>query len=120
LELSAQPGAERIIDGRDPIELAPRFLAIPTPGHTRGHCALLYNDEFLFTGDHLWWSRVYHRLNASRDVCWYSWREQVESLALLERYSFEWVLPGHGERAHLPRAEMQGAVGQLVQAARRL
>ena len=57
LELAAQPDAERVIDGSDTVELAPGFLAIPTPGHTRGHCALLHQDEFLFSGDHIWWSR---------------------------------------------------------------
>src|SRR5262245_44896450 len=95
-ELSAQPGAERVLDGFDPIELAPDFLAIPTPGHTRGHCALLYRKQFLFSGDHIWWSRVRGRLNASRDVCWYSWPQQKESVRRLRDYSFEWVLPGHG------------------------
>ena len=114
LELAAQPDAERVIDGFEPVELAPGFLAIPTPGHTRGHTALLHANEFLFSGDHIWWSRARGRLNASRDVCWYSWRRQVESVALLERYSFEWVLPGHGERAHFDArgdAAGDGAVG---------
>ena len=75
-ELASQPAAERVIDGSEPVELAPDFLAIPTPGHTRGHCALLHR-EFLFTGDHIWWSRNRGRLTASRDVCWYSWPQQV-------------------------------------------
>jgi glyoxylase-like metal-dependent hydrolase (beta-lactamase superfamily II)/ferredoxin len=118
LERSAQPDAERLIDGFDPIALAPDFIAIPTPGHTRGHCALLYRGRFLFSGDHIWWSRVRGRLTASRDVCWHSWREQVESVRLLERYSFEWVLPGHGERAYFPREEMRRQVGRLVEAVR--
>jgi glyoxylase-like metal-dependent hydrolase (beta-lactamase superfamily II)/ferredoxin len=116
LELSAQPGAERVIDGWDPVQLAPDFLAVPTPGHTRGHCALLYRDQFLFSGDHIWWSRHRGRLTASRDVCWHSWSEQVKSVAALERYSFEWVLPGHGERAHFPRQEMQRQMRRLVAA----
>jgi glyoxylase-like metal-dependent hydrolase (beta-lactamase superfamily II)/ferredoxin len=116
LELSAQPDAERAIDGFRPVELAPEFLAIPTPGHTRGHCALLYRNQFLFSGDHIWWSRNRGRLNASRDVCWHSWREQVDSVALLDRYSFEWVLPGHGERAHFPLAEMRHRVVELIHA----
>src|SRR6185369_16140182 len=98
LEVSAQPGAERVLEGFDPIQLAPDFLAIPTPGHTRGHCVLLHRN-FLFAGDHMWWSRVRGRLNSSPDVCWYSWPLQVESVAAIEPYSFEWVLPGHGERA---------------------
>ena len=116
LELSAQPDAERILEGRSPIVLAPDFLAIPTPGHTRGHCALLYRNQFLFSGDHVWWSRNRGRLNASRDVCWYSWSEQVESVALLRDYSFEWVLPGHGERAYFARDEMRARIEQLVHA----
>src|SRR3954452_22617709 len=114
LELSSQPDAERVIEGFEPIVLAPDFLAIPTPGHTRGHCALLYRNEFLFTGDHIWWSRNRGRLTASRDVCWHSWREQVASVALLEGYSFEWVLPGQGERAHFGRHEMREQVARLI------
>ena len=115
LELAAQPDAERVIDGFEPVELAPEFVAIPTPGHTRGHCALLHGD-FLFTGDHIWRSRVRQRLNASRDVCWYSWPQQVKSVSLLEPYAFEWILPGHGERVHFPREEMRRQMGRLVSA----
>jgi len=117
-ELSAQPDAERILDGRDPIPLAPDFLAIPTPGHTRGHCVLLHRNQFLFAGDHLWYSRPRRRLNASRDVCWYNWPEQLASLELLTRHPFEWLLPGHGERTHLPAAEMQTQLHHLLQALR--
>jgi glyoxylase-like metal-dependent hydrolase (beta-lactamase superfamily II) len=113
LELSAQPAAERVIEGFAPIEMAPGFLVIPTPGHTRGHCALLHR-EFLFSGDHLWWSRHRERLTASRDVCWYSWPEQVRSVQRLGGYEFAWVLPGHGERVHLPAPEMRRALMQLT------
>jgi glyoxylase-like metal-dependent hydrolase (beta-lactamase superfamily II)/ferredoxin len=114
LELAAQPGAERVIDGEEAQELAPGFLAIPTPGHTRGHVALLYDNRILFSGDHLWWSRARGRLNASRDVCWYSWRQQVESVKLLAGYEFEWVLPGHGERVHFPKEEMKSELEKLI------
>ena len=114
-ELASQPDAERVLEGFEPVELAPGFLAIPTPGHTRGHCALLHR-EFLFTGDHLWWSRNRRRLTASRDVCWYSWPEQVRSVAALKDYRFEWVLPGHGERAHFPADEMRLQMELLVEA----
>jgi glyoxylase-like metal-dependent hydrolase (beta-lactamase superfamily II)/ferredoxin len=113
LELSAQPDAERVIDGMEDVELAPEFVAIPTPGHTRGHCALLHR-EFLFSGDHLWWSRRRGRLTASRDVCWYSWPEQVRSVRKLAGYEFEWVLPGHGERVHFAREEMRGEMEKLI------
>ena len=113
LELSAQPDAERVIDGDAPLELAPGFLAIPTPGHTRGHCVLLHR-EFLFTGDHLWWSRNRGRLTASRDVCWYSWPAQVRSVRLLAAYDFAWVLPGHGERAHFTPDRMRAELSKLL------
>jgi len=115
LELAAQPESERVIDGDTPIELAPGFLAIPTPSHTRGHCVLLHRG-FLFTGDHLWWSRNRGRLTASRDVCWYSWPEQVRSVRRLAGYSFEWVLPGHGERAHFSTGDMRQEFGRLIEA----
>jgi len=116
LELSAQPDAERVVDGTSPVELAPGFLAIPTPGHTRGHCVLLAAERFLFSGDHIWWSRNSQRLTASGSVCWYSWERQVESVALLEGFRFEWVLPGHGERAHFSAEEMQRQVRRLIDA----
>jgi glyoxylase-like metal-dependent hydrolase (beta-lactamase superfamily II)/ferredoxin len=115
LELASQPAAERVIDGREAVEVEPGFLAIPTPGHTRGHCVLLHDDQFLFTGDHIAWSRERQCLTASRDVCWHSWREQVKSVEKLDRYSFEWVLPGHGQRVRLPRNEMRHQMARLIQ-----
>ena len=107
-ELSAQPDAEIVINGREPVELSPGFCIIPTPGHTQGHCVLLYQERFLFTGDHLWWSRVQQRLSASKTYCWYSWAEQAQSMAKLQNFSFEWVLPGHGQRIkRSPKAMLQ-------------
>jgi len=72
-ELLSQPGAEIDLDGAGPWELAPGFVAIPTPGHTKGHCVLLFQNRFLFTGDHLDWDREEKLLAASEDYCWYSW-----------------------------------------------
>jgi glyoxylase-like metal-dependent hydrolase (beta-lactamase superfamily II) len=89
-------------------------VAIQTPGHTRGHCVLLVNDRFLFTGDHLDWDRGQQRLSASENYCWYSWPEQAESMQRLADYHFEWVLPGHGQRVHLPADQMQRQLDQLV------
>src|SRR5262245_59693396 len=101
-ELSSQPGAETALDDPGPWELAPDFLAIPTPGHTEGHCVLLFRNRFLFTGDHLDWDRDEQHLAASKDYNWYSWSHQAESMARLAEHRFEWVLPGHGQRVHLP------------------
>src|SRR5579871_884148 len=115
-ELSSQPGAEVVLDGDGPWELAPGFVAIATPGHTCGHCVLLYEDRFLFTGDHLDWDRDTQELSASEDYCWYSWPRQAESMARLAAYRFEWVLPGHGQRVHLPAAEMRRQMERLAAA----
>lgn len=113
-ELSAQPDAEIIIDGKEPLQIFPDFLIIPTPGHTRGHCALLYKNRFLFTGDHLWWSRDDKQLSASEDVCWYSWPEQIRSVEKLQDFTFEWVLPGHGQRVNLPTNVMRKELITLI------
>lgn len=94
--------------GDDPRELGPGLLAIPVPGHTRGSCALLVDETYLFTGDHLWASEGH--LEMGRGVCWYSWPEQKRSLRRLLDFSFEWVLPGHGRSLHLPAAEMRAQV----------
>lgn len=113
-ELPSQPGAEFVLDGEGPWELAPGFLAIATPGHTKGHCVLLVQDRFLFTGDHLDWDRDTKRLAASEGYCWYSWPQQAESMERLTQFQFEWVLPGHGQRVRLPRAAMREQLTQLV------
>ncbi|MBW4491843.1 MAG: MBL fold metallo-hydrolase [Oscillatoria princeps RMCB-10] len=88
------------LTGDEPVEFAPDLLIIPVPGHTKGHTVLLYNNRYLFSGDHLAWADEVGRLVAFRDVCWYSWAEQLKSMRRLANYSFEWVLPGHGRRYH--------------------
>ena len=113
--MSSQPGAEVVLEGPGPWELAPGFLALPTPGHTKGHCVLLFQDRFLFTGDHLDWDRDERQLSASQDYCWYSWPQQAESMGRLADYRFEWVLPGHGQRVHLPATEMRQQVERRTQ-----
>ncbi len=114
-ELSSQSGAEVVLDGAGPWELGPGFLAIPTPGHTKGHCVLLFQDRFLFTGDHLDWDRDGRQLSASEDYCWYSWPQQAESMRRLGDYRFEWVLPSHGQKVHLPADEMRVQILRLAE-----
>lgn len=114
-ELSAQPDAEIVLEGNQPIEFFNDFLIVPTPGHTRGHCVLLYQNRFLFAGDHLWWSRVKNTLSASSEFCWYSFKEQAKSMTRLQNYSFDWVLPGHGQRIQLAPEAMQTELTKLVE-----
>ena len=113
-ELSAEPKAEHTFDGYDPIKIGTDFTIIPTPGHTKGHAALLYKDRYLFSGDHLWWSRNRNGLTASQSVCWYSWPMQIESVKRLLDHKFEWVLPGHGERANFAHTKMQSELRKLL------
>ena len=101
--------AEILLDGDQ--DLAPGLRVIHLPGHTRGSCALLVDDRYLFTGDHLWaWDG---RLEMGRSVSWYSWTEQKKSLRKLLDHQFEWVLPGHGRSLHLPPDRMHEAVADL-------
>jgi glyoxylase-like metal-dependent hydrolase (beta-lactamase superfamily II)/ferredoxin len=109
---------ERQLQGTEQIELTPDVLIIPVPGHSKGHTVLLYKHKFLFTGDHLAFSRQLGHLGAFRDFCWYSWAEQVKSMHKLASYDFEWVLPGHGRRYHADvptmRAQMQQCLNWMA------
>jgi glyoxylase-like metal-dependent hydrolase (beta-lactamase superfamily II)/ferredoxin len=104
-------GAEISLDD-NPREIGRNLKVIPVPGHTRGSCALLVDDTYLFSGDHLWGDEG--ELAMGRGVCWYSWPEQRRSLRRLLDYRFEWVLPGHGRSLHLPAPRMRAALEALV------
>jgi glyoxylase-like metal-dependent hydrolase (beta-lactamase superfamily II) len=103
------------IEGHDAVQIAKDLMIIPTPGHTKGHMVLLYNDRFLFTGDHIWWSERYEGLNSSQSMNWYSWTEQVKSLEKLLKYKFEWILPGHGRRARASAGEMRSMLETMLE-----
>ncbi len=110
----AQRDAEIVLDSAAPIVIEPGFRVIPTPGHTRGHCVMLHEERFLFTGDHLWWEPDAKRLGASGSACWYSWPAQTASMRRLLDETFEWLLPGHGDRCQLPAAVMLNELASLV------
>ena len=56
--------AEILIEGESPRAFGADFLVVPTPGHTRGHCVLLYKNTYLFTGDHMAWDRDNHEVGS--------------------------------------------------------
>ncbi len=112
--MQALSDAEWVIDGEDAIRAELEFVIIPVPGHTAGSMALLYNNRFLFSGDHLWWDRDLKQLGTPERLVWDD--GQLErSIRKLLNHSFEWLLPGHGERIHLPRHDMKDAIANLVQ-----
>jgi glyoxylase-like metal-dependent hydrolase (beta-lactamase superfamily II)/ferredoxin len=112
-------GIEHVLRGSESVELDSDLIAIPVPGHTRGHMVLLYRSKFLFTGDHLAWSPNRETLTAFRSACWYSWEEQTRSMQRLrDNYSdwnFEWVLPGHGRIHHDSPATMRAHLERCVE-----
>ncbi|HEY0160955.1 MAG TPA: MBL fold metallo-hydrolase [Thermoanaerobaculia bacterium] len=102
------------VTGNEPVQLDADTVMIPTPGHTRGHAVFLYQDQYLFTGDHLAWSEARGHLYAFRGACWYSWTEQIRSMQRLLDYTFEWVLPGHGRPIMLTRKEMRASLERCI------
>ncbi|MCC7510887.1 MAG: MBL fold metallo-hydrolase [Planctomycetes bacterium] len=130
---AARFGAERVIHADDARgldaelklkgtalhELAPGLTVIPVPGHTRGSTVLHYRDKFLFTGDHLAWSKRLNNLYAFRSACWYSWDEQIKSMERLLPLTFEWVLPGHGWKFRAQASEMARQLQECVNWMRR-
>ena len=90
---AASNGSSRVATRSPSLRTSSRFRL---PATRRGHAVLLYREKFLFTGDHLAWSRRRGSLVAFRDACWYSWTEQIRSMESLLDIPFEWVLPGHG------------------------
>lgn len=111
----AAPFATDLVDGIDPVAVAPGVTLIPTPGHTKGSVVFEVDRTYLFTGDSLSWSRTRQDLEAFRDVCWWSWPAQTRSLErLADLARFEWVLPGHGGHGHRPADEMHDRLVKLV------
>jgi glyoxylase-like metal-dependent hydrolase (beta-lactamase superfamily II) len=108
------------LSGNEPHQIADDLLIIAVPGHTKGHTVLLYNNKFLFSGDHLAWSESLQHLIGFRQVCWYSWEAQIKSMQNLANYDFEWVLPGHGRRYHAEvetmREQMQQCIAWMIEA----
>ena len=113
-DVQALPDAEWVIDGLEAVQAEPGFVFIPVPGHTAGSMVLLFKDQFLFSGDHLWWDRDLQQLGTPERLVWDNGQLE-QSVRKLLHHSFEWVLPGHGERIHLDHLTMKNAVDQLIQ-----
>ncbi|MBU6432258.1 MAG: ferredoxin [Nitrospirae bacterium] len=113
-DFDAAPDAEWVIEEADSIQVMPQFQVIPVPGHTAGSMALLYKEQFLFTGDHLWWDSRQQMLRAPSQLVWRK-RVLLDSIQKLLDYRFEWVLAGHGDRTRLPVDEMRVQLRALVE-----
>jgi glyoxylase-like metal-dependent hydrolase (beta-lactamase superfamily II) len=116
---AAAPYADKLLVGREPVNIDAKLQAIPVPGHTAGSVVYLYDGRYLFTGDSLAWSAERQDLVAFRDACWYSWPEQTRSLQRLLGHRVEWVFAGHGGSGHRPAHEMHARLAALVERMRR-
>ena len=113
-DAEAVPGAEWILDGSETLQVAPQFQVIPVPGHTPGSQLLLYNEQFLFTGDHLWWDPDTGQLGSPQQLVW-NHDQLIRSIEKLLNYRFAWVLAGHGDRVHLNQDVLHAKLRELLQ-----
>ena len=90
---------------KDEIQITPDLLAISVPGHTKGHFCFLYKEKFLFTGDHLCYSKHLGHLYAFINHCWHSQELLLNSVKKLTNYTFSCVLPGHGSPYHFKSSD---------------
>ncbi len=105
---------EREIEGEQAQALDASLLLIPTPGHTKGSMCILFEEHFLFSGDHLAFSPSRGELTAFYRACWYDWPTQIESMTRLAKHTFSAVLPGHGHPRTMTPQEMRAGMERLI------
>lgn len=107
-DVEAHPTAEVILAETETYDYQKQFTLIPSPGHTEGHMMLLFGNQYLFSGDSLYYEHKNQRLELwSPDWTWYSYEEQTMSMEKLLPLEFRWLLPNHGGRIELPVGEMK-------------
>ncbi|MEU9115222.1 MBL fold metallo-hydrolase [Streptomyces sp. NPDC048483] len=120
-DLDAAPDADRVLRGTEAVEIAEGVHAVPLPGHTEGSVLYVADERYCFSGDSFYWSRTTDDIEVAESVTWYSVEELAASLArTADRLRFTWLLPGHGDRKHLPAAQMARRIRQLTARAREM
>ncbi len=113
-DADAQKDAEIVLDGTE-LYVRDKAKILFTPGHTRGHLVLLWDERFLFTGDHFAWLAQKNRFGSFRRACWYSWEAQIASVDAMKVFEHvEWILPGHGKRRQIERGRFPEIVADAV------
>lgn len=107
--------ATDVVSGLDTVEVEDGLTVVPIPGHTRGSVAFALEDEALFSGDSLYWSRNRQDLAIHTAATWFSLEVQLESLARLNQtVQFAWVLAGHGDRHRTSTTDMHERLERLL------
>ena len=120
-DLDAAPEADHILRGTELTQIAEGVTAYPVPGHTRGSVLYVADETYCFSGDTLYWSRTAADVAVAESVTWYSITELATSLArIAPQVRFAWLLPGHGDRRHLPPEEFARRLRDLVDHVARL
>ncbi|MET9294749.1 MBL fold metallo-hydrolase [Streptomyces sp. NPDC003077] len=120
-DLEAAPEADRVLRGTGPAEIAEGVVAHPLPGHTRGSVLYVADERHCFSGDSFYWSRTTGDVEVAENVTWYSIEVLAASLArTVPRLTFSRLLPGHGDRVHLPAPEMARRLRALTDRTARL
>jgi glyoxylase-like metal-dependent hydrolase (beta-lactamase superfamily II) len=119
-DAAAAPCASDVVDGDDPVDVAPGVRLIPVPGHTRGSVVYHVDDDHLFTGDSLYLDERRGSLDVFGGATWYSWDDLADSMArLADLARFTWVLPGHGKWGTRPADELHEQLRTLAAEMRR-
>lgn len=111
-DLDAEPDSEIVIEGQEAKIFDNDIVVIPQPGHTKGHCMLIYKNKFLFSGDVLTADK--DGKLATGKYCWYSWKEQNESLKRLAQYRFSVTLPAHGKSVRTTESKLNHQLKELL------
>ena len=115
-DLAAAPDADRVLRGTEPTQIAEGVSAHPLPGHTAGSVLYLADETYCFSGDSVYWSRTDGDVAVAESATWYSITELAASLArTAPRIRFAWLLPGHGDRRHLPPDEFNRRIHDLAE-----
>ncbi|MEV6673357.1 MBL fold metallo-hydrolase [Streptomyces sp. NPDC051162] len=120
-DLDAAPDADHVLRGTEAVPIADGVVAHPLPGHTRGSVVYVADERYCFSGDSFYWSRTTGDIEVAESVTWYSIEALAASLARTAAgLRFEWLLPGHGDRRHLPADDMAARMRRLTDRTREL
>lgn len=114
-DLDAAPWATDVLRGAADTTIEDELVAVPIPGHTRGSVAFVLEEDVLFSGDSLFWSRRRGDLGIHVKQTWYSLPAQLDSLEHLNAtHRFAWVVAGHGDRHRTDADDMAVRLAALV------